>query len=76
MRGRVESGSLCTVVPVSDPGEIVPGEVVLCTVRGKDYLHLVKARQENRFQIGNNVGGINGWIGAGAVHGRLTSTCR
>jgi hypothetical protein len=32
-------------------------------------LHLVKAIQDGRFQIGNNKGRINGWIGANGIFG-------
>jgi hypothetical protein len=45
-------------------------EIVLCTVRGRHYLHLVKAIRDGAFQIGNNVGRINGWVDANGIHGR------
>ena len=47
------------------------GDIVLCRVRGAEYLHLIKAIQdtEDRFQIGNNRGGINGWTGARNIFG-------
>ena len=48
MKGRVESGQLCTVSPV-DPKTLTVGDVVLCKVSGSEYLHLVKAIQDNRF---------------------------
>jgi len=32
----------------------------------------VKAIQGDRFQIGNNRGFINGWVGASAIFGKLT----
>jgi hypothetical protein len=70
MSGRIESGQLCTVAPV-DPTSLRVGDVVLCKVRGREYLHLVKAIQGARFQIGNNRGRINGWVSAGAIFGRL-----
>jgi phage repressor protein C with HTH and peptisase S24 domain len=70
MSGRIESGQLCTVEPV-DPSDVRPGDIVLCKVRGAEYLHLVKAVQKGRFQIGNNRGHINGWIGPQAIFGRL-----
>jgi hypothetical protein len=35
-------------------------DIVLCRVSGNQYLHLVKAIQGERFQIGNKRGGING----------------
>ena len=69
MTGRVESGNLCTVTPV-DPAAVLVGDIVLCKVRGREYLHLVKAIQGARYQIGNNRGHINGWVGAGAIYGR------
>ena len=52
------------VEPV-DHATIRPGDVVLCKVRGNEYLHVVKAIQGERFQIGNNRGVINGWVSAG-----------
>src|SRR5215468_4718520 len=69
MRGKVPPGSLVTVEPC-DPQSLKKGDVVLCTVKGHDYLHLVKAVGPQRFLIGNNVGGTNGWIGPSAIHGR------
>ena len=38
---------------------------------GAKYLHPVKAIQAGHFQIGNNRGRINGWIGPNAIFGRL-----
>jgi hypothetical protein len=69
MSGKVESGQLCTVEPV-DPSTLKVGDIVLCKVRGREYLHLIKAVQGQRFQIGNNRGGINGWVTAGAIFGK------
>ena len=75
MSPRIESGDLCTVEPV-DPAALRAGDIVLCKVRGAEYLHLVKAIQGGRFQIGNNRGHINGWVGAGAIFGRLVKVER
>jgi hypothetical protein len=66
MAGKVESGQLCTV----DPASLAVGDIVLCKVNGREYLHLVKAIQGHRFQIGNNRGRINGWVSAGSIFGR------
>ena len=71
MSPRIESGQLCTVEPV-ETALLKVGDIVLCKVSGNEYLHFVKAIQGQRFQIGNNRGGINGWIGPNAVYGRLT----
>lgn len=71
MRGKIESGQLCTVEPV-DPATLEVGDIVLCKVNGREYLHLIKAIQGARIQIGNNRGRINGWISANSVFGRCT----
>ena len=69
MTGKIESGQLCTVAPI-DPAALAVGDIVLCKVRGREYLHLVKAIQGARYQIGNNRGHVNGWVAAGAIFGR------
>jgi hypothetical protein len=69
MRGKVNSGQLCTVEPV-DPATLAVGDIVLCKVNGRQYLHLVKAIQGGRFQIGNNRGHINGWVSANSIYGK------
>ena len=69
MSGRIESKQLVTVEPV-EPSAVKTGDIVLCKVRGMEYLHLVKAVQDGRFQIGNNKGHVNGWIGPNSIYGR------
>jgi hypothetical protein len=69
MTGRIESGQLCTVVPI-DPATLRVGDIVLCRVGRNDYLHPVNAIDGMRFQIANNRGFINGWVDAGAVFGK------
>ena len=69
MRGKVNSSQLCTVEPV-DPATLAVGDIVLCKVNGRQYLHLVKAIQGGRFQIGNNRGKINGWVSANSIYGK------
>jgi hypothetical protein len=68
MSGKIESGQLCTVEPVNHAALRI-GDIVLCKVNGREYLHLIKAIQGQRFQIGNNRGRINGWISASAIFG-------
>ena len=69
MKGKIDSGQLCTVVSITAE-EVEVGDIVLCKVNGNQYLHLVKARQGQRFQIGNNRGRINGWVGANGIYGK------
>ena len=72
MSGKIESGQLCTVEPV-DPTTLEVGDIVLCKVNGYEYLHLIKAIQGPRFQIGNNRGRINGWVSQSAIYGKCVS---
>lgn len=68
MQGKIESGQLVTVAPAIHP--IAVGEIVLCKVNGSQYLHLVVAvGSDDRYQIGNNKGHVNGWCTAANVYG-------
>jgi hypothetical protein len=71
MTGKVNDGQLCTVAPLVGDHVIAVDDIVLCRVKGSQYLHLVKALQGERVQIGNNRGGINGWITRRQIFGRL-----
>lgn len=71
MKGKVDSGQICTVEPIKEHSELTKGDIVLCKVNGNQYLHLIKAIQGQRYQIGNNRGGINGWIGENSIYGKL-----
>lgn len=70
MVGKIESGQLCTVEPIEEPATLNIGDIVLCKVNGNQYIHLIKAIQGKRFQIGNNRGGINGWVTASSIYGK------
>lgn len=70
MVGKIESGQLCTVEPIGSEQNLSVGDIVLCKVNGRQYIHLIKAIQGKRFQIGNNRGGINGWITANSIYGK------
>jgi hypothetical protein len=70
MEGRISSGQLCTVEPISDYSLLEKDDIVLCKVNGTQYLHLIKAIQGPRFQIGNNRGKINGWVTANCIYGK------
>jgi SOS-response transcriptional repressor LexA len=71
MKGRVNDGDLVTLEPC-DSAALQPGDIVLVKVRGRDYLHLIKAIQGLRFQIGNNRGHVNGWVGSHSIYGKAT----
>jgi phage repressor protein C with HTH and peptisase S24 domain len=69
MKPRINSGDLVTVSP--EIGKLEEGDAVLCKVKGSHYVHLIKAIQDDRYQIGNNRGGINGWIGRNGIYGKV-----
>lgn len=69
MRGKVNDGDLVTLQPCSSE-QLKVGDIVLVQVKGHVYLHLIKAIDRERFLIGNNRGGINGWVGPHAIYGR------
>jgi hypothetical protein len=72
MRGKVNDGATVTLAP-ADPATLQVGDVVLVRVKGHDYLHLIKAINGNRYLIGNNRGGINGWVGHHCIYGIATA---
>ena len=70
MKGKINSGQLCTVEPAKEE-ELKKGDIVLWQVNVLKYRHLIKAIQGKRFQIGNNLGRINGWITFNSIYGKL-----
>jgi SOS-response transcriptional repressor LexA len=69
MTGKVDDGDLVTVQPVT-PESLEVGDVVLCKVHGTYYLHLITAKDGQRFQISNNKGHVNGWTKT--IFGKVT----
>lgn len=76
MQPIIDSGDLVTVEPIEDYKKIKKSDVVLCKVKGNFYVHLVTAVQQKmggmRFQIGNNKGRTNGWIGENMLFGKVS----
>lgn len=71
MSGKIEDGDTVQLAPLGEHA-LAPGDIVLCKVRGNHYLHLVKAARRSQYLIGNNRGGINGWISRAAIYGVAT----
>lgn len=70
MEPRVPDSALVTVRPIEDGEILSKKDVVLCKVRGRVYLHLIKAVKQVSsshhasalaYLIRNNKGGTNGW---------------
>lgn len=71
MKPRVNDGNLVTLAPCKE-ADLKVDDIVLVKVKGNVYLHLIKAIDGQRYQIGNNRGGINGWVSAQAIYGKAT----
>ncbi len=69
MAGKVDDGDIVTLAPV-EVKDVQVEDVVLVRVRGRILLHLVKAKDGKRLLIGNNRGGVNGWVGPSAIYGK------
>ncbi len=70
MTPKIDSGDQVVVKKVPASACRV-GDAVYAKVRGNYYLHLLSAIDEtqNRYQISNNHGHVNGWVTAENVYG-------
>lgn len=66
MKPRILDRQEVTLEPCTAPAV---GDVVLCRVGARPYLHLVKATGPRGYQIGNMRGHINGWTTR--IYGRV-----
>jgi hypothetical protein len=71
MEPLVKDNQLVRVRRVTEDTVIERDAIVLCIVNGRQYLHLVKAVNGDRYLIGNNRGGLNGWTNRKHIHGVL-----
>jgi phage repressor protein C with HTH and peptisase S24 domain len=71
MTPRLKSGQLITISPEIE--DLHKGDIVFCKVRGKYFVHLLSAIQGERYQISNNHGHVNGWIGKNGIFGKVTA---
>lgn len=68
----LKNGQACRVVPVVEGTVLEKNDIVFCKVKGSYYLHKIIAIKNNvRYQIGNNHGKINGWIGRDSIFGKV-----
>ncbi len=72
MRGRIESGQLVTISPITPDG-VKLDDVVFIRWKGNYILHIVKELGDDAFLIGNNIGKINGWADRNDVLGVVTA---
>lgn len=73
---RIKSGQRCTYIPVTSPDQVKKGDMVYCHVGKYYFTHLVTAKKgtgkDTQFQISNNHGHVNGWVGIGRIFGKVT----
>ena len=74
MSGTINDGDL-VVLPPCCIEDIAAGDIVLVRIQGRHHAHLVLhqvlKREDGRMLIGNNLGGVDGWVGAQDVYGRV-----
>ena len=74
MSGRISDGDRVTLQPCRAEN-IAAGDIVLVRIQGRRYAHLVLhqvlEREPDRMLIGNNLSGVDGWVAAEDVYGRV-----
>ena len=60
MRPKIKSGAKVTLEPIK-LDKVRIHDIVLCVVKGRQYLHKVIAREKDRVLIANNRCYTNGW---------------
>lgn len=73
MTPKIKSGDIVSVIPFGVNHLPTHGDIVLCKVNGQQYLHLIIAIRNGRFQIANNHGHITGWCGLDQIYGKVAS---
>lgn len=71
MTPLLKSGQPVKVEHLTDSTKLEKNDIVFCKVNGHYYLHKIISIKNNRFQIGNNHGHINGWIGRKDIFGKV-----
>lgn len=71
MQPLIRHRQRCTIAPLAEQSLRIR-DIVLCTVGGRDYLHLITAIRGEQYLISSNRGRVNGWITRNGIHGVLT----
>lgn len=71
MTPLIKVGKKITISPV-DVSKVEKGDIVVATVKGRVYDHLVTAATDHKVQISNNHGHVNGWTSRSKIHGIVT----
>lgn len=70
MRGLIEDGQIVILCPVSCD-ELKTGDIVLVRIRKERFIvHLIQDISDGNYLIGNNIGGVDGWVTPDAIYGK------
>lgn len=73
MEPAIVNRALVTIEPLDEETMPEKGEIVFCRVGDRWYVHYVKDVDARRgFLIGNNKGGVNGWVPRAHIYGVVT----
>lgn len=68
----LKSGQAVHVTPLTNDIELNKNDIVFCKVAGHFYLHKISAiKNGNTYQISNNHGHVNGWVGRSQIFGKV-----
>jgi hypothetical protein len=74
---KIHSRQECEYQPVTSADQVNKGDIVWCKVNGSHYTHLVSAKKQDgetySFQISNNKGRVNGWIGIENIFAKVVA---
>jgi SOS-response transcriptional repressor LexA len=73
---KIGSGDLVIIDPLKKTQNPEVGDIVLCKVKGQQFLHLITAIRGDQYQISNNHGFINGWCGRAQIFGKVVSVSK
>ena len=69
----IKSRTPVTLRPILDHKSLRRGDIVLTTVGGSTFTHLISAVAKGRVQISNNHGRVNVWTPYAKVYGIVTA---
>lgn len=73
MKPLIENNDQIEITPISLIKELKINDIVLCKVKGNFYVHKITAIQDQRYQISNNHGYVNGWTSKNQIFGKVTA---
>lgn len=68
----IKSNQPVKLEPVTSETPLAVEDIVFCKVKGKYFTHKISGIKEERFQISNNHGFVNGWTTRRNIFGKVT----